>query len=134
MKSSDSLLLIAALWMVWLRQRFLRARPSPPSPRDLDTGFRGGEAAFLPGNRRCIGRNRYVLQAGDLGYKLDNRDEAKSYTGKSVRQLAAWTGKAIPYRAQKIESSPASLILSVSDREAGEVLFRTSIRCWPVAM
>jgi hypothetical protein len=50
----------------------------------------------------------YVLRAGDLEYRLENQDQAKPYSGKSVKVTGSLDRKRNTIRARKIELLPAS--------------------------
>jgi Protein of unknown function (DUF5818) len=54
------------------------------------------------------GTSGYVLRAGDLEYKLENQDQAKPYSGKSVKVTGSLDRKSNTIRVRKIELLPAS--------------------------
>jgi hypothetical protein len=53
-------------------------------------------------------QNGYVLRAGDLEYRLENQDQARPYSGKSVKVTGSLDRKNNTIRARKIELLPAS--------------------------
>jgi Protein of unknown function (DUF5818) len=53
-------------------------------------------------------QNGYVLRAGGLEYRLENQDQARPYSGKSVKVTGSLDRKNNTIRARKIEWLPPS--------------------------
>jgi hypothetical protein len=128
MQRTDSLLVIAVLWMALAPPAFSQGATQPSQPVDPTGQTPAGPVpesaapASQPGSgptaeagrlRPFLGtvvyrQNRYVLRAGDLEYKLDRQAEAEPYSGKNVKVTGSLDRKTNTIRVQKIESSPAS--------------------------
>jgi hypothetical protein len=128
MHRTDSLLVMAVLWLGLAPPAFSQGAAQPSQPVD-PTGQTpaapvpesaapvsqpgSGPASETGRLRPFLGtvvyrQNRYVLRSGDLEYKLDRQAEAKPYSGKNVKVTGSLDRKTNTIRVQKIESSPAS--------------------------
>jgi hypothetical protein len=128
MHRTDSLLVLAVVWMGLAPPAFSQGAAQPSQPVDPTAQTpaarvpEGAAPVSQPGSgpgseagrlRPFLGtvvyrQNRYVLRAGDLEYKLDRQADVKPYSGKNVKVTGSLDRKTNTIRVQKIESSPPS--------------------------